>query len=139
LLGSLVFSAIYLLIAMFINSQGAMSAAGGLVGALSGFLALAYVPAGLLGESVVSVANLLPFAPAAGGGRQALAIEPLDAIGMPAAAHDDLLSFLGMDMRVFGSTYSTWLAWLIMAIYGVVAFVLAVFMASRLRSYTRKG
>ena len=139
IVGSAVFSAAYLLVAMFISSQGALSAASGLVGALSGFLALAYVPAGMLGESVVSVANLLPFAPAAVVARQSVAAQSLDAIGMPQAARDDLASFLGMDFAIFGGSHATWLAWIIMLLYGLVAFVAAVVMAGRLRRYVPKG
>jgi len=138
LVSSLVFSALYLLAGSFLHTQGAASAASGLIGALSGFLALAYIPAGLLGGPTVTVANLMPFAPAATVARQAVALRPLDAMGVPGDMREDLLSYLGMDLRLFGSTYPTWMAWLIMLIYGALAFGLTVALAGRLRRHTHK-
>ena len=138
LVSSLVFSALYLLVGMFLQTQGAASAASGLIGALSGFLALAYVPAGLLGGPTVSVANLMPFAPAAVVARQSIAVGPLDAMGIPGDVRDDLLTYLGMDLKIFGHLYPAWMAWLIMLVYGAVAFGLTVALAGRLRRRTAK-
>ena len=88
---------------------------------------------------MVSGANLLPFSPAAVVARQAVAIQPLNAMNTPPAVRDDMVSYLGMDLRMFGATQPTWLAWLIMAAYGAAAFCLTVALASRLRRHAGKA
>lgn len=80
ILSSAAFAALSSFVVTFLKSAGAFSAVSTIVGTLSGFLAGAYIPVGLLPTGVVSVLNALPFAQSAMLIRGPLTQKALDAL-----------------------------------------------------------
>ncbi|MCL2803721.1 MAG: ABC transporter permease [Micrococcales bacterium] len=132
-LGSLVYSAIYLLLSVGLRTQAAAGGVATVIGTLSGFLAGAYIPPGVLGTGMITGMNLMPFAPNAVVARQALAGPGLEDLPVPAEQITFMRNFYGMDLEVGGSIWPNWTPYAIMAAWGLVAFVLAIKVSSKLR------
>lgn len=102
----LVFSALAALAVTFVRSVGALSGLATLLGTLSGFLAFAYIPIGVVSPAVASVLNALPFSPSAMLLRDPLARPALERMleGVPVAQHasvlEDVRETFGFDLYI---------------------------------------
>jgi multidrug/hemolysin transport system permease protein len=101
LLSAAAFSAIFSLIVTFIPTMAAFSGVSTVVGALSGFLAGAYIPPGVLPATVVNVLNVLPLAQAATLIRQPFTATTLEILADDhQRAVDTLTAFYGITIEI---------------------------------------
>ncbi len=102
----LTFSSLAALAVTFVRSNGQYSGLATMVGTLSGFLAFAYIPIGVVSAAVGSILNTLPFAQAAMLLRDPLAGEAMSRMLAPMSepgrgeALDELRQMFGFDTYI---------------------------------------
>jgi multidrug/hemolysin transport system permease protein len=116
----------------FLNSSGAFAALSTVVGTVIGFLAGAYIPAGVLPAGVVNFMNALPFAQSAMLIRQPYTARALDAlVGGQKQASDAVSEFYGITASVGSVEITPGLAALVLLTVFVVFAGLGTWCLSR--------
>ena len=134
-LSAAAFSALSGFVVTFLKSNGAFAAFSTIVGTMIGFLAGAYIPAGVLPSGVVNVMNALPFAQSAMLLRQPFTAQSLDALtqGQP-EAKTMLSDFYGITISIGDFAVTNWIAVVALGLFFLVFTVLASLrLAGRIR------
>lgn len=110
-LSAAAFSALSGFVVTFLKSNGAFAAFSTIVGTMIGFLAGAYIPAGVLPSGVVNVMNALPFAQSAMLLRQPFTAQSLDALAQGQPEAKTMLSeFYGITISIGDFSVTNWIA-----------------------------
>lgn len=134
----LLFASLSALLVTFLPSAAAYSGLATVVGTLSGFLALAYIPVGSVSDGVASALNSLPFSQGAMVLRDPIAGPALDRLveTIPEAGRAEALSelrgFYGFDIFVGDLQLQPWMVIAVMLVLAAVFTVAASWRIGRL-------
>lgn len=127
------FSSLVCFITSYVKSPNAFGALSTILGTMIGFLTGSYVPVGILPGVVVTVIKCIPFTYSALWLRQLFTAEPMQQVfaGAPAQAAKGYADLYGINMYFSDTPILPWMMALIIAVTGVVFFVLSIWRLSK--------
>ena len=127
------FSSLVCFITSYVKSPNAFGALSTILGTMIGFLTGSYVPVGILPGAVVTVIKCIPFTYSALWLRQVFTAEPMQQVfaGAPAQAAKGYADLYGINMYFSDTPILPWMMALIIAVTGVVFFVLSIWRLSK--------
>lgn len=126
------FTALSAFVVSFVRTSGAFSGLSTVVGTITGFIAVAYIPLGILPKTVGDTASALPFAQAGMLLRREFTAATLDNVtGSNGAGAQQLRDTYGIDLAVGDVAVSSGF---VMAVLAAMTILFTVLAASRIRS-----
>ena len=123
-----------LIIVSFIKREQAMGAVGTILGTLMGFLCGAYVPVGVLGESISKVFTFLPFLPITSIARNVFFIN-VDQTGIPSGIlSGNLADIYGYKLYLNGEQLTTVSLVMMVVIYIILCTIINIIRFKKMRN-----
>ena len=123
-----------LIIVSFIKKEKGMVAVGTILGTLIGFVCGAYVPVGLLGDSIAKAFTVLPFLPLTAMSKQAFFMNAAQTDIPEEILNGKLAEIYGYELFFNGEQLSTFMLLTIVAIYIVVFSIFNVIRFMKMRN-----
>lgn len=124
-------TAMMLFLVSFFKSNNAFGTASSIVGTLIGFLTGIYIPIGELPSGVQAVIKFFPPSHAGALYRQIMMEKPFSLFNLPSVVLHEIKLIFGVNFQIGGEIVSSFVSMLILAVSGLIFFVLAILRLSR--------